>query len=142
MRLPWGKKDVPEVAGASLGEELPAGLDDAAPAAGQAGVVTPVTDATFEELVLGSPVPVVVDYWAEWCGPCRMMAPILGELAAAHPEIRWVGVDTMENVETAAAYGILSLPTFHVFRDGELIHQITGAKPKHKFMAAIEKALG
>lgn len=106
------------------------------------GLVAEVTAEDFDARVLGSDVPVVVDYWADWCGPCKMMAPVIEELAAENPDLRFAKVDTMAQPELAARYGILSLPTFQIFRGGELVGQIAGARPKHKFLAAVRKQLG
>ena len=80
--------------------------------------LTPTTDARFTADVLESDVPVVVDFTAAWCPPCRMMDPILDRLAAERPDLRFVSLDVDENHETVARHGILSMPTFMVFRDG------------------------
>lgn len=90
-----------------------------------------VTDATFAEQVLLSTKPVVVDYWAEWCGPCRMIAPVLAEIADAHAEKLTVAkLNVDENPRTASDYGIVSIPTLNVFVGGKVVKQIIGAKPK------------
>ena len=98
-----------------------------------------VTDATFEEVVLHSEKPVLVDFWAAWCGPCRVMSPILEELAAERPGLRVVKVDTDANQRVAAEYGVLSMPTFMVFRDGAPVGQIVGARPKKRLLADLEQ---
>jgi len=91
----------------------------------------PVTDDTFAEEVLKSDKPVVVDFWAEWCGPCKMIAPVLDEIASEHADkIRIVKLNIDENPETARAYQIMSIPTMAVFVDGEIQKSIVGAKPK------------
>ena len=77
-----------------------------------------VTDDSFQAEVLESELPVVVDFWAAWCGPCRVMSPILEEIAAERDDLRVVKVDTDANQAVAARYGVLSMPTFMVFRDG------------------------
>ncbi|MCU0282693.1 MAG: thioredoxin [Candidatus Nanopelagicales bacterium] len=90
-----------------------------------------VTDATFADDVLLSDKPVLVDYWAVWCGPCRMIAPILEEIDATHGDkltIAKLNVD--ENPRTASDYGIVSIPTLNVFQGGKVVKQIIGAKPK------------
>ena len=100
---------------------------------------TAVTDTTFQAEVLESERPVVVDFWAAWCGPCRVMSPILEEIAQERDDLRVVKVDTDANQRVAAEYGVLSMPTFMVFRDGAPVGQIVGARPKKRLLADLEQ---
>ena len=90
-----------------------------------------VTDASFADDVLLSDKPVLVDYWAVWCGPCRMVAPILEEIDADHSDkITIAKLNVDENPQSASDYGIVSIPTLNVFQGGKVVKQIIGAKPK------------
>jgi thioredoxin 1 len=92
--------------------------------------VTPTTDDRFTADVLESDVPVVVDFTAAWCPPCRMMDPIVDELAAERPDLRFVSLDVDEHHDAVARHGVLSMPTFMVFRDGAAVLKLIGARPK------------
>jgi thioredoxin len=103
--------------------------------------VTPVTDASFQAEVLESELPVVVDFWAAWCGPCRVMSPILEEIAAERDDLRVVKVDAEANLETAARYGVMAMPTFLVFRDGEPVGQLVGSRPKRRLLEELSQVI-
>lgn len=106
------------------------------------GATKQVTDASFTDDVLMSDKPVIVDFWAEWCGPCKMVAPILDEIAAEHDGIVIAKLNVDENPQTAAAYGITSIPTMNVYQGGQIVKTIIGAKPKAALLADLAPYLG
>uniref|UniRef100_UPI00066E9890 thioredoxin n=1 Tax=Streptomyces sp. SBT349 TaxID=1580539 RepID=UPI00066E9890 len=106
------------------------------------GTVVTVTDATFAETVLASPLPVLVDFTADWCPPCRMIAPVLAALAAEKAgELRIVTLDVDHNPRTTAAYGVLSMPTLVLFRAGEPVLSLVGARSRHRLLQDLADAL-
>ena len=100
------------------------------------------TDATFEEMVLKNDKPVVVDFWAVWCGPCKMVAPVVEELAADYDgRVKFTKMNVDENMGTPGRFGIRGIPTLLLFKGGEVVDQIVGAVPKGKLKEMIEKHL-
>ncbi len=105
------------------------------------GPLIEVTDATFGDVVLKSDRPVVVDFWAEWCAPCRKVEPLLEEIASEMGDkVQIVRMDIDENPETARAYRVMSVPTLTVFKGGEPVQSVTGARPKGDLVKLIESA--
>ncbi len=100
------------------------------------------TDATFEEEVVNSNHPVLIDFWAVWCGPCRMVAPVIEELAGAYAGKVKVGkLDVDNNPKSAMNYGVRSIPTILLFKDGDVVDSVVGAVPKQNLVNMIEKHL-
>ncbi|MFB2938650.1 thioredoxin [Aerosakkonemataceae cyanobacterium BLCC-F154] len=101
-----------------------------------------VTDSSFETEVINSDVPVLVDFWAPWCGPCRMVAPVVDEIAVQFEgQVKVVKVNTDENPNTASKYGIRSIPTLMIFKGGERVDMVVGAVPKTTLANTLEKYL-
>ncbi len=106
-----------------------------------AGALSEVTDNNFDAEVLESTGPVLVDFWAPWCGPCRVVAPVLEEIAGERPDLRIVKLNTDENPQVAARYQVLSIPTMILFKGGSPVKTVVGAYPKKKLEAELEPAL-
>ena len=103
-----------------------------------AGNLQDVTDANFQAEVVEAETPVLVDFWAPWCGPCRVVGPILEELAAERDDLKIVKLNVDDNQQTAAAYQVLSIPTMILFRNGAAAKTITGAYPKKRILQQLE----
>ena len=100
--------------------------------------VTNVTDANFQAEVIESDTPVLVDFCAPWCGPCRVVGPVLEEIASERDDLRIVKLNVDENQQTAAQFGVMSIPTMIIFKAGQPAKQIVGAFPKRKLLGEIE----
>jgi thioredoxin 1 len=105
------------------------------------GKLPDVTDATFQSEVVEADGPVLVDFWAPWCGPCRVVHPILEEISNEREDLRIVSINVDDNQQTAARYEILSIPTLLLFKDGEIAKRVIGALPKKRLEAELEPAL-
>jgi len=107
-----------------------------------AGTISEVNDSNFQAEVIESETPVLVDFWAPWCGPCRMVAPVLEEIAQEKGDaLKIVKLNTDENQQTAVAYEVLSIPTLILFKNGQVAKKVIGAYPKRKLEAELEPAL-
>jgi thioredoxin 1 len=106
-----------------------------------AGNLTDVTDNNFQAEVLESEKPVLVDFWAAWCGPCRVVAPVLEEIASERDDLRIVKLNVDENQQTAANFEVLSIPTMILFKNGQVAKKIIGAYPKKRLESELESSL-
>ncbi len=101
--------------------------------------VQTITKETFDELVLRSDKPVLVDFWAPWCGPCRMVSPLVDEIAEEREDVVVGKVNVDEQPELAAQFGVMSIPTLLVFKDGEVAQKAVGARPKDALLALLDR---
>ena len=106
-----------------------------------AGILNEVTDSSFQAEVIEAEGPVLVDFWAPWCGPCRVVAPVLEEIAAERPELRVVKLNIDDNQQTAANFQVLSIPTMILFKGGQPVKTVIGAYPKKRLEQELEPAL-
>jgi len=103
--------------------------------------LTAVTDSSFKADVLDTEGAVLVDFWATWCGPCRVLHPVLEEIDAERDDLKIVSLDIDENLKTAAQYEVLSVPTMILFKDGQMVDRLVGAMPKRRLLKQLEPAL-
>jgi len=101
-----------------------------------------LSDATFEQEVLNAEQPVLVDFWAPWCGPCRMVGPVVEELATENAGVKVVKINIDDSPNTAAGYGISSIPTLMVFKGGQVVDRFVGVQPKKRLQEALDQAAG
>lgn len=100
-----------------------------------------ITDSNFQAEVVESATPTLVDFWAPWCGPCRMVGPVLEQIDAEREDMRVVKLNVDENQQTAAQFGVMSIPTMILFKNGQPVHQIVGAQPKPRIESALNDVL-
>ena len=100
--------------------------------------IVKISNDNFETEVIKSDKAVLVDFWATWCGPCMMVAPLLEEIAAENPDIKVAKIDVDQNPQLAAQFGIMSIPTLLVFKDGQVVNKSVGALPKEQILALIK----
>ncbi len=106
------------------------------------GNILEVTDDSFESEIMGSDIPAIVDFWAEWCGPCKMVGPVVEELAEVYKDkIKVAKMDVDQNRQTPARFGIRNIPTLILFKGGEVAHTIIGAQPKSSIEDELKKLL-
>src|SRR4051794_15012230 len=106
-----------------------------------AGTLNEVTDANFQAEVIEAETPVLVDFWAPWCGPCRVVGPVLEEIASERDDLRIVKLNVDENQQTAAAFEVLSIPTMILFKNGQVAKKVIGAYPKKRLESELESEL-
>ena len=137
----FGKKETEAEAGVATTEAVL----EAAPQAAESAAAGPihVSDETFEQLVLNSPLPVMVDFWAPWCGPCRMIAPIVEDLAVKYQGRAVIAkINTDENPEVPSDLGIMGIPTLIIFQDGEEVDRVVGFAPGHTLEDKLKALVG
>jgi thioredoxin 1 len=106
-----------------------------------AGRITEVSDTNFQAEVIEADKPVLVDFWAPWCGPCRIVQPVLEEMAGEREDVKFVKLNVDDNQQTAASFDVLSIPTLILFRNGQVAKKVIGALPKKRLQAELEPAL-
>ena len=106
------------------------------------GSLPQVTDASFQTEVVDQPGATLVDFWAPWCGPCRVLTPVLEEINGERDDLRVVSLNIDDNQQTAAQYEVMSIPTMILFKDGQMVGKMVGAMPKRKLLDQLEPVLG